>query len=165
MILKNLATWLASRPRKQPCTTVVMHATAGGNLSGAISTLRIKGFSYHYLIDKDGTITKCVPYERVAFHAGVSTGPEGDNVNRYSVGISFVNLNDGKDPITPLQMRAARELVFALKSAIPTIKYVTCHYAISWGRKTDPKLFDLQGFASDVHLQPWKESQATWRTF
>ena len=137
----NLIHWLASRERKRPCTTIVLHATAGGSLWGAISTLRLKGLSYHYLIAKDGTVTKCVPYTRVAFHAGKSFGPSGSNVNGYSVGISFVNRNDGIDPYTIKQIDQCRLLIADLEAAIPTLKYLTTHYAISPKRKTDPKKF------------------------
>jgi len=165
MILKNLTAWLASRSRKQPCTTVVYHATAGGSLSGALSTLKLKGFSYHVLIDKDGTVWKAVPYTRVAYHAGKSVGPEGPNVNDYSVGICFVNRNDGKDPITAAQLKAAREYTLELMKAIPSIKWGCTHFGVSPGRKFDPRLFDLKSFCAEVGLEPWKNPQAVWRMF
>lgn len=163
--VKNLAAWLASRARTRPCTTIVYHATAGGNLSGAISTLKAKGFSYHVLIDKDGTIWKAVPYTRVAFHAGRSVGPEGKGVNDYSVGICFVNRNDGIDLITPEQYRAAREYTLELKRVLPALRWACTHFGVSWGRKTDPRLFDLRAFCAEVRLEAWKMPIATWRLF
>ncbi len=164
-MIKNLAAWLASKARTKTCTTLVVHATAGGNLSGAISTLKLKGFSYHFLIDKNGSIWKAAPYTRAAYHAGKSEGPQGPNVNDYSVGVCFVNRNDGKDPITDAQLAALEDLTMILKKHIPTLKCTTTHFGISWGRKFDPKLFDIQAFGTKVGLIPWKLARATWRLF
>ncbi len=158
MKIVALAQWLASRPRTKPCTTIVLHATAGGSLSGALSTLRIKGLSYHYIIEKDGTITKCCPSNRVAFHAGKSEGPQGDNVNGYSIGISFVNRNDGTDMIPEAQEKAAQELVTELRESFP-LHWVTTHWAISPGRKTDPRPMGpgrLMKFAQICGLKAWQ---------
>lgn len=142
MRIKVLAKFLPSRSRRAEVSTIVLHATAGSSLSGALSALWARELSYHYLIEKSGAITKAVPYTREAWHAGKSFGPEGEGVNRYSVGISFVNRNDGKDPYTQEQIEACRELVGTLKAALP-IKWITTHYAISPGRKTDPKGFPV----------------------
>lgn len=153
-----LTKWLAFRNRVKPCTTVVMHASAGSSLAGAVSTLIKRKLSYHYLIEKSGRITKCVPASKVAFHAGESLGPDGKWVNAYSIGISFVNLNDGKDPVTIEQYIAARDLIIDLRKQFPELKWVTTHYAISPGRKTDPKpmnLAKLRAFAKEVGLSPW----------
>ena len=163
MVIRSLVNWLASRPRKRPCTTLVIHSTAGSSLSGALSALRAKELSYHALIEKNGQVTKCVPYSRVACHAGKSEGPEGDNVNNYSVGISFVNLNDGVDKLTDEQISAAEDLAMALKRQFPTLKWVVNHHGISPGRKFDPRRFDLQSFGAKVGLEPWKLTRAAWR--
>lgn len=150
--LKN---WLMSGKRKRPITTIVLHATAGKGLAGAIETLKDRGLSYHYIIDKDGSVKKCVPTERVAWHAGVSEGPEGKWVNGYSIGISFVNLNDGVDPYTLAQRVAALDLIKDLKKAIPTIKWLTTHWAVSPGRKTDPKNYPVLHAAKLTGLEFW----------
>ena len=140
-----------------------MHSTAGSTLSGALSTLRLKGFSYHYLIEKNGRVTKCVPAGRVAFHAGKSEGPQGEWVNGYSVSICFVNLNDGRDPLTHEQISAAEDLAMDLKRQFPTLKWIVTHFGISPGRKFDPRLFDLKTFGAKVDLEPWKLTRAAWR--
>lgn len=155
MTLRNLANWLASRPRRAEPTTIVMHATAGGTLAGALQALRQRELSYHYLIDRDGTITKCVPYTREAFHAGESFGPLGASVNRYSIGISFVNRNDGRQSYTDSQYRAARALVAELKSALPSIEWITTHYDVAPSRKTDPRGFDIRWLAKVSGLDYW----------
>lgn len=153
MSIISLITWLASRPRKKSITTIVLHATAGSSLSGALSTLRLKGFSYHYIIEKNGRATKCVPYSRVAFHAGKSSGPTGPNVNEGSIGICFVNRNDGADPYPEAQIEACKSLVGELINAIP-LRWITTHFAISPGRKTDPKGFPVERVA--MGLERWK---------
>jgi N-acetyl-anhydromuramyl-L-alanine amidase AmpD len=151
-VLKN---WLASRPRKEPITTIVLHATAGSSLSGALSALRQKELSYHYLIEKSGRVTKCVPYGKVAFHAGVSKGPSGENCNRYSIGISFVNLNDGKDPYTQAQIEECRFLIEDLWRSVPSLEYLTTHYAVAPKRKTDPKSFPCSLVVGRTNLKLW----------
>lgn len=146
---------LASRKRRSHISTVVLHATAGSSLSGALSALRQRELSYHYLIAKDGKITKAVPYTREAFHAGTSFGPEGGSVNRYSIGISFVNRNDGIDPYTQEQLGACRELLKELKLFVPYLRWLTTHRAIAPTRKSDPRGLDLHLFTPDCGLEIW----------
>lgn len=160
MVVRKLLNWLASRPRRAEVSTIVMHATAGGTLAGALSALRQRELSYHYLIDRDGTVTKCVPYTREAYHAGESVGPKGAHVNRYSIGISFVNRNDGKQPYTDAQYRAAVELIRELAGAVPSIEWITTHYDIAPTRKTDPRGFDIRWLASQVGLDYWARADA-----
>ena len=151
-----------------------MHATAGGSLNGAIETLRERGLSYHYIIDKDGTVTKCCPTTNIAFQAGNSYGPnEAKNnlsrtqdkaanftakcsVNPYTIGISFVNWDNGKDPFTPAQEQSARELISELKQSIPTLTFITTHARVSPKRKVDPKGYNIDKLAADTGLQSWK---------
>lgn len=158
MKISVLSPWLAHRARKRGTVidTIVMHATAGSSLIGAIETLQERGLSYHYLIEKDGTTTKCVPYQSCAFHAGASVGPQGKACNEYSIGISFVNMNNGKDPYTKEQSQAATDLIVTLRGAIPGVKWITTHYWISPGRKDDPKGFDIGALAEATSLSLWK---------
>lgn len=168
--------WFKSKLRNPfvPISLVVMHSTAGSSLAGAISTLRQKGYGYHYLIDKDGTVWKGAPYSRSVGHAGNSYGPReeskrvsrrqdshsnfvaGCSVNGYSIGISFVNENNGKVPITQVQLNSAEELVKELKAALPKLEWITTHAIVSPHRKTDPRLFGLNSFAKQVGLNPWR---------
>lgn len=160
MVISALKQWLASRARVRKTTTIVLHATAGSSVSGAVETLTGKGFSYHYLVDKSGAITKCVPTSRVAFHAGVSVGPEGPDVNPYSIGIAMVNLDDGRDPYPEAQAKAVQELVATLVAADPNIKWLTTHRQISWPRKVDPLGFAPRGLqiAAATRLIYWQRS-------
>lgn len=153
-----LQPWLDHRERKRTTVvdTVVLHATAGGTLLGALETLRKLELSYHFIIDRDGGITKCVPVRKAAYHAGISIGPNGEGVNEYSVGISFVNKNDGKDPYSPAQERSVRALIRELRAKIRTIEYLTTHAAVSPGRKTDPKGYAVDALGKDVGLAVWR---------
>lgn len=148
--------WLANRKRTKALTTVVLHATGGSSLSGAVSTLIARGLSYHYIIDKNGKVYKGVSDEAVAFHAGVSVGPGGPNVNGYSIGISFVNLDNGKDPYTDAQTRSATNIIVALKAKYPMLKFLTTHAIIAPKRKVDPLGYDAQSLSRAVGLEFWK---------
>ena len=172
------------RPKSTVVDTIVLHATAGSSLAGAIETLRERHLGYHYLIEKDGTITKALPNKRQTGHAGNSYGPHEEatgvtrkqvfvkgkgwmyvadsSVNSYSIGISFVNLNDGSDPFTTEQFEACRELIGELRTAMPELKFITTHYGVSHRRKSDPMGFDILRLSDAVGLTPWKVSEARW---
>ena len=156
------------------------------SIESARSTLEKRKLSYHYIIARDGTIYKCAPVGRAARHAGSSYGPHeqkagksmvqyvynaenkskgrvhkflaGTSVNSYTIGISFVNMNDGSESYTSEQIEAAKDLVGVLKGAMPDLAFVTTHYEVSPKRKSDPfgEGFNLDDFASAVGLQAWK---------
>jgi N-acetylmuramoyl-L-alanine amidase len=158
-MITSLANWLASRPRKRPISTIVLHATDGASAGSSISWLRKIGLSYHYVIERDGAITKCVPLSRIAFHAGKSKGPGGLNVNDYSVGIALANWESRREAITEKQLDALDELVETLAINEPDIKWITTHYWISPGRKTDPKMLrldDIKSLSSAYKLGVWR---------
>lgn len=159
--------WFANKPRATGTNvnTIVLHASAGTSLSGAVSTLRQKGYGYHYLIDKDGKVYKGAPALSVVAHAGESVGPQGSSCNRYSIGVCLINANDGKDPITLAQQTALRDLLPDLKANMGEYKFLTTHYAITVKkdgsyRKSDPRGVAIQHLAHDVGLTPWKPSYA-----
>ena len=170
------------RPQGTVVDTVVMHSTAGSGINGVLSTLQQRGLAYHYIIDRDGKVYKLAPASKMTSHAGSSYGPHeqekgvstaqypnnavnrtlhrvgnfkaGCSVNSYTIGISFNNLNDGKEKITKKQMESARALVIDLQAQFG-LKWVTAHFAVSPGRKSDPRLFDLNLFAYEVGLEAW----------
>lgn len=153
---------------------VVMHSTAGSTLGGAVSTLRARRLGYHYLIDVNGDIWKGAPVSTTVGHAGNSYGPREAargvsreqnarkeftakcGVNSYSIGVSFVNPNDGKTPLTKEQMASAVWLLRELKLHNPRLVWITTHAIVSPGRKSDPRLFDLDRFCEAVEMQPWR---------
>lgn len=156
MNLVTLKNWLDGKgKRRVPITTIVLHATAGSTASGALSTLRLRGLSYHAIIEDqretDGKVIKAVPDTMTAAHAGKSVGPDGPGVNAYSLGLSFVNLNDGQDPYSEAQINAALDRCESWCLAYPTIRWITTHWAISPGRKTDPKGFPHMAFVAKLN--------------
>lgn len=142
MKISNLIHTLANRQRKKntTVTTIVLHGTGGASGLSSINWLKKINLSYHYIIERDGTIHKCVPLSRVAFHAGKSVGPSGANCNEYSIGIAFANMENG-EPLTQAQLQACRELIGAITASTSTIKHVTTHAAIAPKRKSDPRSF------------------------
>jgi N-acetyl-anhydromuramyl-L-alanine amidase AmpD len=157
--------WFKHQPRPVRPTTVVLHATAGGTLAGAVETLRERGLGYHYLIEPDGQVWKGAPIARQIGHAGESVGPEGPSVNRYSIGVSWVNLNDGTQEISEAQLAAAEELLVLLRKGLPSLKWLTTHYAITVRpdggyRKSDPRGVDVPKLARASGLEAWKPDWA-----
>lgn len=139
-------------------TTVVLHSTETKTAEEALGILRSLNLSYHYLIDRNGTVLELVEPPAMAFHAGESLGPDGPACNRYSVGVSFVNLNDGIDPVTEAQERAAAELIKALKGTCPGLRWLTTHAIIAPSRKVDPKGYNAESLAALVSLELWTGS-------
>jgi N-acetyl-anhydromuramyl-L-alanine amidase AmpD len=169
-MITTLKTWLAHRSRtaKMPASTIVLHSTDGASASSSISWLRQIGYSYHYVIERSGEVTKCVPTSKVAFHAGKSVGPSArsgagaaiinPNVNEFSIGISFANRESKSEPITDKQVEAAIELIDELCKADERLVFLTTHYAISPGRKTDPAMLrraDIDRIAESGGLEVW----------
>lgn len=97
--------------------SIVLHTTLGNNYQGAFDTLKIRGLSYHYIIDEFGTIRELIPIDRSAWHAGVKSVPNArvrsffgdDNPNRRSIGIAFVR--NRQPELTPNQRDAAVWLI------------------------------------------------------
>lgn len=55
-----------------------------------ISNARARA-SMHIFIDRDGKVTQFVPFDYVAWHAGLSRWQDLTRLNNYSIGISFAN--------------------------------------------------------------------------
>jgi N-acetylmuramoyl-L-alanine amidase len=70
---------------------LIMHYTAGVSASSAISWFNnpIAKASAHLVIDRDGTITQMVPFNRIAWHAGKSEWGHLKGMNKYSIGIEL----------------------------------------------------------------------------
>ena len=138
--------------------TVLLHSTAVPDLNATMAVLSKRGLSYHFLVDRDGVTVQLVDPMFVAFHAGDSNGPQGPACNEYSVGISFVNLNDGVDPYTKAQLASLTSLVDLLRIQIPTLRFLTTHQAVSAPRKDDPRNFPIQQCAELCGLEIWTRS-------
>lgn len=76
---------------------LVIHFTAGATAKSSIESMRNNGLSCHLVIDRDGTIYQCRPFNRQCAHAGKSrwvdpkTGKKYTNANGFSIGIELAN--------------------------------------------------------------------------
>ena len=72
---------------------LVMHFTAGRDARSSINWLtdaRARA-SAHLVIGRDGTITQLVPFDKKAWHAGISAWGDRVGLNAYSIGIELDN--------------------------------------------------------------------------
>jgi N-acetylmuramoyl-L-alanine amidase len=110
--------------------------------------------SYHAIIGRDGSITQLVPDDRRAWHCGVSSYGGVHDVNDFSIGICFSNLNDGAELYTAQAIAQGVELVAAkMRQFGIGLDGICTHEQIArpMGRKTDPGIqFPLQGFITAV---------------
>lgn len=79
---------------------LVMHFTDGATARSSVSWWRnpkAKGANAHVVIDRDGTVIQCRPFNRTCGHAGVSkwrdpkTGHHYSGLNACSIGIELAN--------------------------------------------------------------------------
>ena len=103
--------------------------------------------SSHLLIDRVGIVKQFVPFNKRAWHAGVSEFKNKDCCNDYSIGIEL----EGADDIeyTDMQYDILRQVCQCLSAAYSGIidENIVGHCDIAPGRKTDPgKSFDWQRF-------------------
>lgn len=72
---------------------LVMHYTAGPGAEASLNWLtdaRARA-SAHLVVGRDGEVTQLVPFERVAWHAGVSRWEGIEGLNSHSIGIELDN--------------------------------------------------------------------------
>ena len=104
-----------------------------------IAHLRV---SAHLFIRRDGELVQFVPFDRRAWHAGVSSWRGRSRCNDFSIGIEL----EGADhiPYTAHQYRQLNRVLALLRRHYP-IRDVVGHSHIAPGRKTDPgPAFDWQ---------------------
>lgn len=76
---------------------LVIHFTAGATGSSSVEAMKQRKVSAHLVIDRDGSVTQCVPFNQVALHAGRSrwvdpkTGIRYEGVNSCGIGIELAN--------------------------------------------------------------------------
>ena len=72
---------------------LVIHYTAGQSADAAVSWLANKASkaSAHAVIGRDGSITQLVPFNRVAFHTGVSSWDGIQGLSPYAIGFELDN--------------------------------------------------------------------------
>jgi N-acetyl-anhydromuramoyl-L-alanine amidase len=94
--------------------------------------------SAHVVIDRNGSITQYVPFNRRAWHAGLSMFKGRESCNDFSIGIELEGCDDR--PYTDKQYRVLADISGVLLSHWPQIKRenIVGHCDIAPGRKTDP---------------------------
>ncbi|OBT17299.1 N-acetyl-anhydromuranmyl-L-alanine amidase [Vibrio sp. UCD-FRSSP16_10] len=96
--------------------------------------------SAHCLIKRDGEVVQFVPFDKRAWHAGVSSFAGREKCNDFSIGIEL----EGTDYIayTDAQYNALTALTHYLLERYPQIvpSRITGHQYIAPQRKTDPGL-------------------------
>ena len=107
--------------------------------------------SSHLLIKRDGSITQFVPFNKKAWHAGVSIFRGREDCNEFSIGIELEGTDESK--YEKEQYESLISVTKELMSFFPDIKKDTIvgHSDIAPDRKTDPgKSFDWNYFRSNL---------------
>lgn len=98
---------------------VVIHHTAGATAKSSSVAMRQRGVSAHVVIDRDGTIYQCRPFDVTAGHAGESrwkdpkTGRLYVGCNGFSIGIEIANAGDEPTVIAWAKKNAAARSIMA----------------------------------------------------
>lgn len=113
-----------------------------------VTNLRV---SSHLLIRRSGEIVQYVPFQRRAWHAGVSSWAGRERCNDFSIGIEL----EGADDVaySDAQYQCLGALARALYARYPLTASVG-HSSIAPGRKTDPgPQFDWNRYRDTVDIK------------
>ena len=124
------------RPAK--ISALVLHCSAH-DTKDMIAVLEKEELSAHYVVGLNGDVTKLVPEEKRAWHAGISSWREFDNLNHNSIGIEISTMSMGQEPYSERQIQSLIELCQGIieRHHIPA-KNVVGHSDIATTRKPDP---------------------------
>ena len=107
--------------------------------------------SSHILIKRTGEIIQFVPFNKRAWHAGISTYKGRDNCNDFSIGIELEGSED--DIFEDIQYEKLSQITSLLMQEYTDInkENIKGHSDVAPGRKTDPgNLFDWDRYLSNV---------------
>jgi N-acetyl-anhydromuramoyl-L-alanine amidase len=113
-----------------------------------IKDLRV---SSHLLIQRGGEITQYVPFDRKAWHAGISSFQEREECNEFSIGIELEGCDD--ENFTAEQYVQLGLVTNALMVEYPAIKTdrIVGHSDVAPDRKTDPgPMFDWEKYRKAI---------------
>lgn len=137
---------------------VVLHYTAMPDAEAALSRMCDPEceVSSHYLIGRDGAVTRLVPETHRAWHAGEGKWADLEDVNSRSIGIELDN--DGASSFPEDQMAALETLLAdILERHGLEPKDVIAHSDMAPARKSDPgRRFDWKRLA-EKGLSIWPE--------
>jgi len=94
--------------------------------------------SAHCVIRRDGLVEQYVPFNKRAWHAGVSSFLGQEGCNDFSIGIELEGTDSSA--YTELQYQALATLTHSIQTHYPlvTTDRIVAHSDIAPGRKTDP---------------------------
>ena len=130
--------------RKLAVDLVLLHYTGMQSGEAALQWLCTPAsrVSSHYVVFEDGRIVQCVPEERRAWHAGVSSWAGETDINSCSVGIEIVNPGHefGYRNFPLRQISAVIALCRSIRSRHGPIKpdRILAHSDVAPMRKQDP---------------------------
>ncbi len=113
------------------------------------SALRDVRVSAHCVIYRDGRVWQYVPFDKRAWHAGLSLYQGRDKCNDFSIGIELEGADDV--PYTDAQYQSLTALTRHLLQLYPRLNpgRIVGHADIAPGRKTDPgPAFDWSRYLS-----------------
>lgn len=163
---------------RRTTTHVVWHATAGASAESSLGWMNRPNAretggvaSYHYLIERDGTLYQHAPHHLTAYHAGVSAWPypDGASLNARSLGIAFANRQVG--PTSPLferisdqQIATAVWLIDHLSATYPSVRDPAAHLRhrdCAPTRRNDPtpETLDFPKFVEQITAR-WSDADA-----
>ncbi|MBT8417323.1 MAG: N-acetylmuramoyl-L-alanine amidase [Silicimonas sp.] len=138
---------------------VVLHYTAMDDAEAAMSRLCDPEceVSAHYLVGRDGQVTRMIDEDRRAWHAGEGKWADRADVNSRSIGVELDN--DGQSAYPDAQMEALEALLADIleRNGLEP-KHVIAHSDMAPDRKSDPgRRFDWKRLA-DKGLSVWPEA-------
>jgi AmpD protein len=97
--------------------------------------------SSHILIKRTGETLQFVPFNKRAWHAGISSYLGKENCNDYSIGIELEGTDDSE--FTDEQYNSLKNLTSSLIRSYPNLSEdrLVGHSDIAPGRKSDPGIF------------------------
>lgn len=140
---------------------IVIHATAGGSSSGAVSVMQAGRASFHWLVPDENEpqhgkiIWACAPEARAAWHVQndkrhPDVNHNANKVNHWSLGIEVVNTQI-TDPFSEWQVAITAQIVRYCWAKYPNLVHVVSHAKLDPSRRTDPGvLFPWERFKSLV---------------
>jgi N-acetyl-anhydromuramoyl-L-alanine amidase len=113
-----------------------------------IAHLRV---SAHLMIDRKGSVTQYVAFDKKAWHAGASCYRDRENCNEFSIGIELEGADD--QYFTDPQYRELVRVTSVLMATYPAIQpsRIVGHCDIAPDRKTDPgPYFDWERYRKAI---------------
>lgn len=114
---------------------LVIHFTSGASGQSSINfwkTPEAKGASAHLVIERDGAVIQCRPFNRTCGHAGKSRWRGFDGLNACSIGIELANAGDDSrigrkwSKLPPVQARHKNETTTKEWEAYPEEQVQAC---------------------------------------